>query len=385
MKLAALVIAIAILAACDAEETAQANLVAAPLPAGAHEWVELTPQPTLIDGRVIEPTCSGAPGTDPAFRFWARRGLSENLVVFFDGGGACWNDLTCGVPRRASDAADSDGFYKSELLASDNPNELGGMFDFADARNPVADWSFVFVPYCTGDVHSGANTADYVDLDSGESYTIAHRGADNFRVILEWMRANFDAPPQLLVTGSSAGAYGAATHFGRIREAFPEGRAAMLGDAGQGVTTADLFTDRNNTWRYDLPANVFGADAQLTADDDIVADLAAHYPQDRFAQYTTAHDITQASFYSLMGVANACRAWTDKMASDLERRQGVTNFRSYLAAGQSHTILRSPRFYSEASAGGRFVDWFASMLGDGANWDNEACAECLNRRYRCQF
>lgn len=376
-----------VLAACggtSAPERERVAQIAAPLPHESQDWVELTPQPVEIDGRWIEATCSDAPGADPAFRFWARRGTENALVVYFDGGGACWDDVTCAVPMLARRSGRSEGFYKAELLPTDNPNRMGGIFALDDPRNPVRDWSFVFVPYCTGDVHSGSNTATYTDPDTGAPFTIQHRGADNFRVVLEWMRANFDAPEQILVAGSSAGAYGAATHYARIREAFPDGRAAMIGDAGQGVTTSDFLDRRNGNWRYQLPARVFGEDAQLTADDDIVGILAAHYPNDRFAQYTTAHDRTQSGFYALMGASNACRAWPEKMTRDLSRRQGAANFRSYLAAGASHTILRTSLFYSEQSGGAPFAEWFSALV-NGGGAQNHVCAECLTPPRRCDF
>ena len=375
------------LAACGVTGVATPTVqrVADPLPVTASEWVELTPDPVRIDGEVITATCSDAPGADPAFKFWARRGVSNNLVVYFDGGGACWDDVTCSLPRLARDARDDDGFYKGELIPGDNPNEMRGIFDLDNPRNPVRDWSFVYVPYCTGDVHSGSSTAHYTNPDTNAPYTIQHRGADNFRVVLEWMRANFDAPDEILVTGSSAGAYGAATHYGRIRDVFPGGRAVMLGDAGQGVTTPDFLELRNGNWQYDLPESVFGPDAQLTSDDDIVAMLAAHYPNDRFAQYTTAHDVTQSGFYALMGATNACQAWTAKMATDLTvRQERAANFRSYLADGQSHTILRSPLFYAEQSGGAPFAEWVSGLLGDAAP-ENRACANCLAERVRCRF
>jgi hypothetical protein len=158
----------------------------------------------------------------------------------------------------------------------------------------------------------------------------------------------------------------------------------MLGDAGQGVTTVDFLERRNGNWRYQLPESVFGANAQLTSDDDIVGTLAAHYPNDRFAQYTTAQDITQSAFYALMGASNACSAWTQKMERDLTRRQNATNFRSYLAAGNSHTILRSPLFYTEESGGAPFAEWFAALLNGGAG-ENRACQNCLVVTRRCQF
>lgn len=365
------------LAACGSTAT-QANtaqLVAAPLPRMASGWTELTPQPIEVDGRIIAPTCSDAPGTEAAYRFWAKRGTGDGLVVFFDGGGACWDDVTCAVPRRAANPQ-GDGFYKAELMPDDNPARMGGIFDLDNPRNPLRDWSFVVIPYCTGDVHSGANTVNYTDPDTGEHYTIQHRGADNFRVVLEWMRANFDVPARLLVTGSSAGAYGAATHYARIREVFPGGQGMMLGDAGQGVTTPGFLDRRNHNWRYQLPASVFGANAQLTHDEDVIARLAQHYPQDRFAQYTTAHDITQTAFYALMGAENACIAWTQTMAQALQTRERQPNFRAYLASGDTHTILRSRLFYSERSGGQPFAEWLASMV-DSGDWENRTCTECL--------
>ena len=49
-----------------------------------------------------------------------------------------------------------------------------GIFDFADARNPLADYSFVFAPYCTGDVHLGTAAHEY-----GPELTVQHKGAIN--------------------------------------------------------------------------------------------------------------------------------------------------------------------------------------------------------------
>jgi len=359
--------------------------VAPALPQTESAWVELAPQPVEIDGQTVTATCSGAPGTDPAFRFWARRGSGEGLVVYFDGGGACWDGASCARARRASDAGEwGEALYKAELLPSDDPRAMQGLFNLDDARNPVRDWSMVFVPYCTGDVHTGSNTATYADPANGEAYTIQHRGADNFRVVLEWMRDNFNAPDQLLVTGSSAGAYGAAVHYARVREAFPGGRAMMLGDAGQGVSPAGFASRGNETWNYQLPASVFGEGAQLEDGEDIVAQLAAHYPGDRFGQYTTAHDSVQVAYFALMGVANACAVRTQTVAGDLERRGAAENFRSYLAAGDTHTILRGPLFYTEASGGAPFTEWLAAALGEGP-WESRSCSQCLAPPGRCAF
>lgn len=359
--------------ACSA--SAREGDIATPSPA----WVEVAPEPIRIDGEVFTPTCSGAPGTDPAYRFWYRQGRGDGLVVFFDGGGACWDDVTCAVPRRAGDRNDDDGLYKAELSPGDNPNAMQGIFDSANARNPVRDWSFVFVPYCTGDVHIGSATAHYSDPDTGAPYTIQHRGGDNFRAILRWMGAHVSQPRRLLVTGVSAGAYGAAAHYPAIRDAYPDGEAIMLGDSGQGVSAPGSAALRNRAWNYHPSPAIFGAEG-----DDAVARLAAHFPRDRFAQYTTSADITQRAYYALTGGAHSCGSWTEAMVAALEQRQRTPNFRAYLAAGETHTILRRRLFYTEHSGGAAFVDWFASLLGP-APPENRACIDCLAAPTRCRF
>jgi hypothetical protein len=372
-----------LLGACAA---ANATTADAPADMPSNGWVQVTPPGLRIDGELFTPTCSQAPGTDPAYRFWFRQGTGDGLVIFFDGGGACWDDITCSVPRTRGDRREEAGFYKAELIEVDDPNRFNGVFAFDNPRNPLRDWTFVYVPYCTGDVHTGANTAIYTDPDTGEHYTIEHRGADNFRAILHWMRSNVATPRRLLVAGSSAGAYGASAHYSRIRDAFPRAQAVMIGDAGQGVATQQFLESRYARWRYDPPRSVFGRDAGRRSDYDAVALLAAHYPNDRFAQYTTANDLTQSGFYALMGVENACTAWREAMLSALAQRQSASNFRSYVAAGQWHSILRGAHFYSEHSAGAAFADWFTALVAPQPAPMNQACTSCdAAPSQRCVF
>ena len=348
---------------------------------GAAPWLQITPAPVRIQGRTIRPTCSDAPGTDPTYSFWFRRGSGDGLLVFFNGGGACWSDGTCDKPRRAGNAAlfageEAESVYKSELLPGDGPAGMGGILDASNPRNPVRQWSQLFVSYCTGDVHSGSNTAHYRNSETGQPFTIEHRGWDNLQVIAAWLRGQKLQPTRLLVSGSSAGAYGAATYYATLRALYPQARAVYLGDSGMGVSTPAFEALRNRNWNYQLPASVFGRDPQRTPDALEVARLAAHYPQDRFAQFTRTHDAVQTNFYAEMGTPRACQAWTQTMTRDLARRQTTPNFRSYLAQGKAHTILRSAAVYSEQSGGQPFLAWLDQLL-NGAMPANQECTNCL--------
>jgi hypothetical protein len=350
-------------------------------------WVQITPAPLRLKGHTYKPTCSAAPGTDPTYSFWYRKGIADGLVVFFNGGGACWSDGTCDKPRLAGSRAmfageKAESVFKSELLPGDGPERMGGIFDSTNARNPVRDWSVLFVSYCTGDVHSGSNTAHYRNPETGKPFTIEHRGWDNMQVITEWMRVHVPQPSRLLVSGSSAGAYGAATHYATLRALYPRARSVFLGDSGMGVSTPSFERLRNKNWNYQLPVSVFGPQAQLTPDAEVVARLAAHFPQDRFAQYTRAHDAVQRDFYAEMGAPRGCMVWTMAMTRELARRQRTPNVRSYVARGDGHTILRSPLVYSEQSGGQPFVDWLNQLL-NGPMPANQACTNCLTDPASC--
>ena len=180
-------------------------------------WTEIIPEPTQFMGRNLSPTCIGLPGTDSEYSFFVKGGTVNNLVVFFDGGGACWESMNALYYPTCS-------LEVNETV--DDLEAAGGIFDTVNPANPFKDWSFVTIPYCTGDIHWGSNDhiyLDYLDQYPNMDYvTLHHRGFDNFLVVLKWMTAHFKRPHKIFVTGSSAGSYGATLGFPYIQESFPQ-------------------------------------------------------------------------------------------------------------------------------------------------------------------
>lgn len=88
--------------------------------------------------------------------------------------GACFSAETC---------APENDLYQSAITEGPNAE---GMFDFSDRRNPFADHSIVYVPYCTGDVHLGNATREYAD-----GLTVQHRGYANGTAALDYVEATF--------------------------------------------------------------------------------------------------------------------------------------------------------------------------------------------------
>ncbi|TAL39801.1 MAG: hypothetical protein EPN93_00725 [Spirochaetes bacterium] len=356
----------------------------------------------------LAPSCSGAPGTYSSdFRFFYKEGSVDKLLVFFQGGGACWHGSNC---------LDTST-YSEELQLYDNQSILdiisnggaltygpgyGGIFDFTDDRNPFRDWNMVYIPYCTGDLHWGANDASYTTAGSG-TQTIHHRGSVNFHLVLQWMIDTFATDPDtVFVTGISAGAYGAIMNFPFIQGAFPSSHFFVLGDAGNGIVNNNFQTVGVLNWDIQAPVSTdILVDDDFTAFDsgnietlalsDVYAAIANHYTTAKFAQYTAAWDENQSYFFNVMekiAAANYTEAdwnavscttwdsWNNQMNSMVDDTvTGVTTgtYHYFIAPGDVHTILMDADLYQTSSAGVLLVDWINAMLNGTAGFVDVEC------------
>lgn len=348
------------------------------------EWTEINPAGFEYNG--LSPACSCAPGTpDDEFTFFVKGGRKNNLVVFFQGGGACWDYMNCV-------AAPTYTQYQKEVLAMfSNDMEGYGIFDQTRKDNPFKDWGFVYIPYCTGDLFWGANDASYYGV------TIKHRGFVNFQAVLEYLKNNTRYQRNIFITGSSAGSYGATLAFPYIKQAFPWSNVQILGDAGNGVMGGTFSTTGINNWNVQMPSWIFPDGYQSTMTmADVYVDIAAEYPWSRLAQYTTAFDMTQVFFYNVMLNIHNPYIWGEITEALIgtwyltmktytyQTAAASPNYRYYIAAGTDHTILMSPKFYTEKSAGGQFFsDWVNKMIKtpgvvkNPKGWDNLECENCL--------
>lgn len=359
------------------------------------DWRRIRPDAPVfgLDGRSHAASCTGYPGTDRTFEFWSRRGSSRNLVVYFEGGGACWNDLTCTFPDDGSGA----GFYTPAIPAGSSPAQLDGIFNLRREDNPVRDWTMVYVPYCSADLHSGMAVQRYSNAGAPglpAQFDIRHQGFDNTMVVLDWVRRNVDTPRQILVAGSSAGGYGATINFPWLRTIFPRAQLSLMADASQGITTPDFDTGGprvgRGSWNTQLPPWAAGIDPANIPGPQLMHMAAQANPQVRVAQFTTVFDEVQIGFYGVMrgclSLDGACSSvpvdWYTQMATAmLTDRATLPNYRHYLAAGSYHTILAGPEFYTENSAGIAFKRWLGAMIGADdipfSRWRNVACTGCL--------
>ena len=302
---------------------------------------------------------------DP-FSFFVRPADPQRLLIYLQGGGACWDGQTC-TPGAST--------TEQTVTASDSPEQAAfGIFDLDNEANPFRDYSMVFIPYCTGDVHLGDSVATYTT--GGEALTIRHNGFNNVSAVLEWTYANYAAPDAVFVAGSSAGAIPSPfyTHF--VAEQYPAARIAQLGDAAGGYRGAAL-SGLLDTWGTTallsrFPEYEIGR-AGLTFDATYVATGRLH-PAVQLAQYNTAYDSVQGFFLRLFGETQVDLPRLIA-ANDGDIAKQIGNYDSYLAGGAVHTILQLPLFYTVQADGVRIRDWVAALAA-GEPVDSVRCGTC---------
>lgn len=316
----------------------------------------------------VEPGAPTVCSRGTPYRFFAMGGDPKRIVIDFEGGGACWNALTCSI-EDAIFAAEAPTTEQFTAYASDPA--LGGIYK-EDPANPFADWSLVHVPYCTGDVHWGSATKVYSD-----TLTIEHQGLKNVEAVLDWVAAHYD-PEVVFITGCSAGAYGAIGHAVRIARLFPKAEVRVLADSGAGIITDTFFQQSFPNWQaeaalpLDLPAFAGKNVLDLTIA-ELYSGVAAAYPKMRIGQYNAAFDRDQTFYYTVMGGGDP---WSDKMRQSVETiRAAADNFRYYIAPGPVHCIHPYRIFFDRVSGADdkAYLDWLDDFVNGDTLPDDVAC------------
>jgi hypothetical protein len=296
-----------------------------------------------------------------------RYGSGDGLVFYFEGGGACFNSLTCGVNPSSYNAANFAAF-----AAGGDQN-----FFSTDAANPVGDWSFIYVPYCTGDVHAGARPDGTLpDFPAPQQFV----GYTNVGHYLNRVVPTFLADTtNVLVSGQSAGGFGAAFNYDRIAGAFPTAKVSLLDDSGPPLSDEYMAPCLQQEWRdaWNLDLTIPGDCAECFPDNgggivNLAAYLGEKHKDQRLALLSSLEDNTIRFFF---GFGNDdCNALfpdtpADKFAAGLEDLRdnylqtpaGVWG--TYYIDSSQHTWLASGGYFTQEVGGVKIVDWVADLIG----------------------
>ena len=297
---------------------------------------------------------------------------SKKLMIFLEGGGACFNAQTCG--------SNPAHFAKSEFVNIFVPAEGSkGIFSRTDTSNAVADWNMVYVPYCTGDVHAG-NAPDATV--PGVLGTQQFVGYTNVAQYLSRVVPTFPDMQRVLLTGQSAGGFGAALDYVQVARAFGAVPVDLLDDSGPLMGNPYLASCLETNM-----ANLFGLTKTVIAQDcgsdctDVGNDLALYwthlpktFPNSRFGFVDSSGDSVISSFFGFG--FNNCAGYQALSGAQYEAgllgmRTAVASYSNaglFIYTGTDHTtevLTYTTRQAPGPEAGViKFEDWVKSLVTD---------------------
>eukprot|EP00122_Pirum_gemmata_P021033 Pgem_evm1s19622 len=129
------------------------------------------------------------------FGFQVFPGKTDKLMLWFQGGGACYDYQTC---------------VKSPTALLNFAPNSGGLFNYNLDRNPLSSggWASVVNNYCSGDMFIGDSTRE---LSNGtHTQTVYFNGFNNTMSVLDWIKTQPEFPPEqeIVSGGCSAGSLG---------------------------------------------------------------------------------------------------------------------------------------------------------------------------------
>ena len=280
------------------------------------------------------------------FQVSVRHGASGRVLLYLQGGGACWDHESCWVDVRA-------------LPRANGPIE-GGALRVEDPASPFHDDDVVYVPYCDGALFGADRTNDY------DGVRTFHHGLWNVSVGVDALKREFPDARQIVVAGSSAGGWGNMPAYAVTRVALPDTPIIVFNDSGPGLENhaVPAAAERTRSWGLEehYPPSCAGCERQslFLLDWALERDAAL-----RVALYGYQADPVIMDFFELDAAS-----YLDLLLSVTSeiRARHPGRFERYLVAGAGHTTLLYKQFYDQTVNGVAIADWTRGFLDGSDAW-----------------
>jgi len=314
------------------------------------------------------------------FKYYTRKGSPDQLLVYFSGGGACWTGKQCDT--------ETDPTPYAYNLANNDPRLINGIFNLTHPDNPLADYTMVYVPTCTGDVGLGDSVATYryhVEGGAEKTVTVNYKGYQNSRSALSWVYDNVKNPETVVVSGSSAGGLAAPFYANIVAGHYPQARVVGIGDAAGAYRKSATEKADLSGWNMEKLYQNHDAFSSLSSQNIgieklYISAVNRQVKNLELYQVDQAYDSAQRFFLTQAGTENPnVSALIQKNRRDI--RNSYPEFRSFMVGGREHTVLNSSLFYSYKSNGILFRDWMKEVL-EGNSVTSVQCENCERPEFR---
>ncbi|RLN87664.1 hypothetical protein BBJ28_00016872 [Nothophytophthora sp. Chile5] len=322
----------------------------------------------------------------------------KKLMLYFQGGGACIDDLTCAFGLQCM----YETFYPNARPLST------GVLNRSNDANLFNDYNIVHLPYCTGDLHVGSHvdliedSALYSLLDMpeclGHNMTLHQVGYNNTKAVLDWAVENFPDPEEIIISGSSAGALGAQILSALVADTWQVEansiRYSVLADSYVGVLPSD-YTGGELITYYGTCALDLKVTSKITDDCETnvltVAEMMSYMIEDvpaaQWLFIDSMYDETQRYFYQLVDEGILGYPFTDlisgadfysNMTAIIDVYKSVSDeVSTFYVDGTQHVFLTVNDYYHNATRtpGEELLgDFLEAWLVTNASLDSEASA-----------
>ncbi len=321
----------------------------APITAPANQWTWI-PMSDVVCGNGAASGIGINPGA-----------AGSRVLIYLEGGGACWDALTCYTDMTA--AYFTTGYTQADFAAESADAAYlalpGGFFDRTAAANPFKDYSYVYVPYCTGDTFAGDNVTT---LGTNTAHFVGHANVTN---ILERVVPTFAGTDRVVLAGSSAGGYGALHNWWQTQQAFGSVRVDVLDDSGTNMPP-DVLPVTNATYMAQIAAWNLAATvppcAACAADPTAIWSFYAQaFPTHRGALLSYTMDSVLPTF---MGITTA-QFTTGLSELESTRFAPSANLQYFALGAAGHVLFFSPLLAQGTTTVQTFV---TQMVTDSTSW-----------------
>ena len=281
------------------------------------------------------------------YKFWVYDNPnSNNLVISYEGGGACWDYESCSGALGLLGASNPNGLADGYIYESKakfvapilNGNDPG--LPLRSRESLVTDgWDAAYMPYCTGDVHVGNNVQVYSDPSGANPpITFHHNGFANSTAALDYLKSRFKRMNKVMITGFSAGGVASSALYHEVRERLRFKKGYMLNDSGPLFPAPDgsyhskqLHETIKAAW--DLPSVLANMPDGFDQSDMGTANTAAAdlYPNDQFAYtaFSTDFNFSRFSyerFFPNMDYNSILQKWQEDQANLVAQMNTRSNY-----------------------------------------------------------
>jgi Pectinacetylesterase len=283
-------------------------------------------------------------------------------LIYLEGGGACWSSESCyGLGTAANFTT---GYSQADFQADSTDPALlaapGSFFDRTAADNPFKDYSFVYVPYCTGDIFAGNAVATL------GTNTAHFSGYTNFTSFLDRVVPTFSTADRIILAGSSAGGYGALINWDQTQKAFGSVRVDLIDDSGT-FMPPDIASGGSGNIAlaisvWDL-ASIVPSDCTTCISDPTTlwGYYAQKYSDHRAALLSYTLDTTLPTYYGI-STTQFATGLGELLTSEFTPNPSL---HAFVDNGMGHVLFFSPTLMSGTAT---VQSWVTQMVTDDAAW-----------------